>query len=202
MGRTVGGVTEAYRAGIETVVGYMNRAVALLESLYADQDEIIDQLKRMLSKGKSLRRSDFEAIFATIFAERQRTRESIPSLVEGFRTSREAVIQDIEDLFNSNMNEANKAWPVLKDRLLNEQDAGESQIVAALRQVHVEQEELSTALSGLLRRGEKVKINELKIVAKRLSSRDSRESAELASLLAVCEAASRDAGLKWQRLAV
>jgi len=50
-------------------------------------------------------------------------------------------------------------------------------------------------------RGEKLKISDLKTVAKKLSSKDSRESAKLAALLATCEAAGRSAGLQWQKLA-
>ena len=195
-------ITEAYRAGIETVTGYMIHAVALLEDLYAEQDETIGQLKRVLSKNTSLRHSDFDVIFTTVLAKRRRARESLPALVEGYRVSREAFIQEIQDLFNTNMDEAGKAWPALKQRLLDGQDTCEREVVTALRQVHMEQEELSTALSGLLKRGEKVKISDLKTVAKSLSSRDSRDSAELARLLAMAEATGRDAGLSWQRLAV
>ena len=179
----------------------MGRAVDLLENLYAEQDEIIEQLKRTLSKSKSFRRSDFDAIFEKVLAERRRTREALPALVDGYRADREALIQEVQELFCSNLPQAVETWPILKERLLDSQDSGEREVVAALRGVHVEQEELSAALLGLLRRGEKIRIGDLKTVAKRLAARDSSESAELAALLTMCESAGRDAGRKWQRLA-
>ena len=121
--------------------------------------------------------------------------------MDGYRANRQELIEEVREIFNANLARAVKAWPVLKQRLLDEQDAGADKVVLALRQVHVEQEELSTALSGLLFRGEKLRINDMKTVAGKLAATDSRGYAELAALLAMCESAGRDAGLKWQRLA-
>jgi len=179
----------------------MTSAISLLEDLYTEQDDIIEQLKKTFSRSNSLRRSDFDTIFASVLVRRQRTQQTLPSLVDGYRTNRQEVITEVEDIFSANLAEAVKVWPTLKQRLLDEQNAGAGKVVAALRAVHVEQEELSAALSGLLCRGEKLRISDLKTVAKRLASRDSRESAELAALLGMCESAGRNAGLKWQRLA-
>lgn len=194
-------VLERYRAAVETVAGYMGRAVALLEDLHAEQDAMIDQLKGALSKSKSLRRSDFDAIFANVLAKRRRTRGMLPTLVDGYRANREALIQEIEGLCSSDAPQPAQLWPALKKRLLDSNDTGEGEVVAVLRQVHMEREELSTALSDLLSRGERLKISDLKTVAQRLASGDSRESAELAALLATCEAAGRNASMQWDKLA-
>lgn len=194
-------ILDRYRAAGETVAGYMSRAVALLKDLYAEQDEMIEQLKRLLSRSKSLRRSDFDGIFANLLARRHRTRGMLSTLVEGYRANRELLIQEIEDLCSSEASWASNAWPALKQRLLDGQDTGEREVVAVLRQVHMEREELSAALSDLLSRGERLKISDLKTVVQRLASRDSRESAELAALLATCEAAGRNASMQWAKLA-
>lgn len=194
-------ILERYRASVEMVAGYMGRAVALLKDLYAEQDGMIEQLKKLLSKSKSLRRSDFDAIFANVLARRRRTRETLPTLVDGYRANREALIREVEELCSSDAAEATQAWPALKKRLLDGNDTAEREVVAVLRQVHMEREELSTALSDLLSRGERLRISDLKIVAQRLASRDSRESAELAALLATCEAAGRNASMQWEKLA-
>jgi hypothetical protein len=93
-----------------------------------------------------------------------------------------------------------ETWPALKRRLLGEKDDGVGEIVEVLRQVNIEQEQIAAALSGLLMRGERLKIDDLKTVAQRLAGRDSRASAELAALLAGCESAGRNAALRWQRL--
>jgi hypothetical protein len=197
-------VIETYRTWVDTLAGYMKRAADLLENLYAEQDETVDQLRKLCAKMHSLRHVDFDAILGRVLADRGRTRESLSALVDGYRTGREAVIQEVREIFlagDSDMAQAVKTWPALKQRLLGEKDDGVGEIVAALRQVHIEQEQIATALSGLLMRGEKLKIDDLKTVAERLASRDSRASAELVALLAVCESAGRKAGLRWQRLA-
>ena len=194
-------ILDRYRTASETVVGYMSRAVELLKDLYAEQDGMVEQLKRLLSRNKSLRRSDFDAIFADLLAQRQRTRGMLLTLVDGYRVNREALIQEIEDLCSSDASHASEAWPALKKRLLDGENTGEREVVAVLRQVHMEREELSAALSDLLGRGERLRIADLKTVVQRLASRDSRESAELAALLATCEAAGRNASRQWQKLA-
>ena len=196
-------VIETYRAWVETLAGYMERAAGLLDGLYAEQDGTVDHLRKLCAKTHSLRHVDFDAIFGKVLAGGRKTRESLSLLVNGYRTGREAVIQEVKDMFTADTAQAvlcKKTWPALKQRLLGEKDDGVGEIVAALRQVHVEQEQIATALSGLLTRGEKLKIDDLKTVAQRLASRDSRASAELAALLAGCESAGRNAALRWQRL--
>jgi hypothetical protein len=195
---------ETYQTWVDTLAGYMKRAADLLENLYAEQDQVIDQLRKLCARTHCLRHADFDAIFGSVLTDRRATRESLSVMVDGYRARREAVVQEVRDLFSggdSDVAQAVKAWPDFKARLLDEKADGAGEIVAALRQVHIEQEKISTALTGLLMRRERLKIDDLKTVAKRLASRDSRDSAELAALLAVCESAGRNAGLKWRRLA-
>ena len=194
-------IIESYRMWAATLADYMSHAVGLLENLYAEQDEMIDQLRQIFAERHSLRRADFNTIFGKILERRQRTRGSLTSLVEGYRAGREAVIQEVQNVLCSDAAQAVQAWPAIKARLLNEQDGGAAEVAAALRRVHMEQEELSTALSALLGRAEKLRVKDLRGVVKGLAARNSTESAELAALLAVCESAGRNAGLKWQRLA-
>lgn len=196
-------VIETYRTWVDTLAGYMKRAADLLENLYAEQDEVIHQLRKLCARTHCLRHADFDAIVGGALANRRGTRESLSALVDGYRAGREAVIEEAREMFsagNCDMAEVVKAWPALKARLLNDKDDGAGEIVAVLRQVHMEQEKISTALTGLLMRGEKLKIDDLKTVTQRLAGRDSRDSAELAALLAVCESAGRNAELRWQRL--
>ena len=194
---------ETYRAWVQTLAGYMECAAGLLENLYAEQDQTVDQLRKLCAKTHSLRHVDFDAIFGKVLAGGRKTRESLSLLVNGYRAGREAVIEEVREMLStqtSDMAQAVKTWPALKQRLLGEKDDGVGDIVTALRQVHIEQEKISTALMKLLARGERLKIDDLKTVAHRLASRDSRASAELAALLAACESAGRNAGLRWQRL--
>ncbi len=194
-------IIDTYRTWVDTLAGYMKHAAQLLEDLYAEQDQTIDQLRNLCGKTHSLRHADFDGIFSKVLENRRRTRESSAALVDQYRAGREAIICELQDLLTTDIIQAVEAWPILKNRLLGGHDDQMHQLVSILRQVHIEQEKISAALSGLLMRGERLKIDELKTVAQRLSGGRSPESAELAALLAVCESASRDADLKWERLA-
>lgn len=194
-------IIHTYQTWVETLAGYMKRATSLLEGLCAEQDETIKQLRELCAKAHSLRHADFEAIFGTVLAGRRRARESLSVLVGGYLAGRNAVIGEVRKMLASDDGGAVELWPDLKQRLLGDEDNAVAKIVAALRQVHLEQEKVSAALSGLLMRGERLKIDDLKTVAQRLARTDSRESAELAALLGICESASRNAALRWERLA-
>ena len=198
---SVQAVLERYHAAVEQVAAQMGHAVALLESLYAEQDEMIERLKGILAKSCSLRHSDFDVVFANVLKDRRRTRGTLSALVEAYRANRLAVSEAIGSAFNENAAQAAQAWPALKERLLNENNAGMREVALALRRVHIEQEELRAALSGLLNRGERLKIRDVKLVAKNLGNRDSRQTAELSALLDMCETAGRNVGLAWLRLA-
>ena len=200
LGPEVHPIIETYRALVETLAGYMQRAADLLEKLYADQDQMIEQLRQLCARTHSLRRTDFDAIFGQVLADQRATRQSLAALVGQYRAERAAVILELEQLFRHDVARAFQAWPALKERLLNDQDDGTGPTVTALRQVHVAQEMISRALAGLIERGDKLKIEDLKAVAQRLAGRDSRDAAELAALLAVCESAGGHVGLKWQQL--
>ena len=158
-------IVETYRGWVETLAGYMGRAAGLLDGLYEEQDEVIDQLRKLCAKTHSLRHADFDAIFGKMLADRDRTRESLSAMVSGYRFGREMVIKEVREMFSSDMARAVEVWPALKQRLLGEKDDGVGEIVAVLRQVHMEQEKIATALSGLLMRGERLKIDDLTTVA-------------------------------------
>ena len=194
-------ILETYKAWVDTLVGYMQRAAELLNRLYAEQDQVIVQLRDLCAQQHSLRHADFDAIFARVLADRRTTTDSLGALVNAYRAGREAVIREIQEACASDLSHAVQAWPAIKERLLSQQDDGMAQIVGSLRQVHVEQEKVTAALTALVGRGERLKIEDVKAVAQKLATRDSRDSVELAALLAICESAGRDATHRWRRLA-
>jgi hypothetical protein len=194
-------IIHTYQTWVETLAGYMKRAASLLDGLYAEQDETVEQLRELCAKTRSLRHADFDAIFGTVLADRRRARGSLSVLVDGYLAGRNGIIREVEGMLASEVGRAVELWPDLKQRLLGDEDNAVAKIVAALRQVHLEQEKVSAALSGLLMRGERLKIDDLKTVAQRLARTDSRGSAELAALLGICESAGRNAALWWERLA-
>jgi hypothetical protein len=198
---TIQPILDTYREWVATLGGYMKSAAELLEGLYADQDRMIEQLRRVFAKRHSLRRVDFDLAFGRAIEQRRQTRRDLLSMAEAYRASREAVLREIQDAFAGDLAQTAQAWPALKERLLCEEDGGVTEVAAALRCVHMEQQQLTTAIAGLLSRSEKLKVQDLRTVANRLADTRSGKSAELAALLGMCDAAARAAGQNWRRLA-
>ena len=197
----IGAILRTYQGWVNTVTQHISQAVAAVENLYAEQDVIIDQLKAALGRNSSLRHSDFDGIFAAVLARRNEHRAPLAQLASGYYADRQALLGDLRELFQGNVARAQEIWPGLKGRLLDEQKDSARQAVAMLRRIHVEQQEVSAALAGLLVRSEKVRIDDLKLVANRLANKDVGHWAELADLLAGCESAARQANDQWQKLA-
>jgi hypothetical protein len=183
-------VIDNYRGAVEMVAGYIERAVALLNDLYAEQDRMMNQLKAILSRRRSLHRTHFDAIFRDVLARRRRSRQTLSALADEYRANREQVVRELEERFAAGTPQAEastgaalptapspRAWQVLKARLLDNCDTGEREAVTVLRQVHVEQRELSIALSGLLDQAERLEIGDLKTVARELAGDEAREGA-------------------------
>jgi hypothetical protein len=198
---TIQPILDTYREWVATLSGYMESAAALLEGLYADQDRMIEQLRRVFAKRHSLRRVDFDLAFGKAIEQRRATRRGLLGVAEAYRASREAVLREIQDAFEGDLAQTAQAWPALKERLLDQEDGGATEVAAVFRCVHMEQEQLTAALSGLLSRAEKLKVKDLRTVANRLTDTASGKSGELAALLGLCDAAARAAGQKWLRLA-
>jgi hypothetical protein len=194
-------MVQTYRQWVNTMAGYMRRAVCLLQGFYGEQDRTISRLKEALGRNNSLRHADFDRIFAAVLARRSQAQDPLARLVQDYCAGREALLAELHGLLNGDVARAQELWPRLKARLLEEQEDSVAQAVAALRRVHVEQEELSAALAGLLERSGELRANDLKTVANRLANRDPGRSADLAELLALCDSAARQTDEKWQKLA-
>ena len=198
---TIQPILDTYREWVATLSGYMKSAADLLEGLYADQDRMIEQLRRAFAKRHSLRRVDFDLAFGRAIEQRRQTRRGLLSVAEAYRASREVVLREIEEAFEGDLAQTARAWPALKERLLDQEDGAATEVAAVFRCVHMEQEQLTTALAGLLSRSERLKVNDLRAVANRLADTASGKSAELAALLGMCDAAGRTVGQKWRKLA-
>lgn len=198
--RSIQSFIHSYEASVDNLARHMQRAVERLDWLHADQDEMVRELRKAFAKLHSLRHHDFNAILRKAISQRRHDRDSLADLVEKYRHSQKQAIGELKELFSSDVDRAVREWPELKTRVLDKRD-GAAEVIAAFRRVHVEQEELSAAMSNLLERADKIDVSDLKELARAVNSRNSRERADLAGILATCESAALNAAMTWERLA-
>ena len=191
---------KGYEQRVNTVTAYMTQAADLLTQLRGEQDAMIAQLRDALAEKQSFRRKDFDALVGRMVSERRRRQESLPRLIEDFRSAEQAVVAKLRQLLTGNAADVALAWPELKNEMLSLQRMRERNISRALKRVHIEQEELCRGLKGLLAKGERVRIADLKAVVREINAVSPKELVDLAGVLRDCQLACAEVSETWQRV--
>lgn len=189
---------KGYEDRVTTVTEYMTQAADLLAQLGREQDAMIEQLRYTLAGRRSLRNKDFDDLVGRMVSERHRRLKALPALIEDFRRAERAVVGKLRALLTGNAAGVARAWPELKNEMLSLQRIRERNVSRALRRAHIEQEELSRGLRGLLAKGEKVRISDLKAVVREINAISPLELNDLAEVLRDCQSVCAEVSDAWQ----
>ena len=189
---------KGYEQRVTTVSEYMTQAADLLAQLGKEQDAMIAQLRDTLAGRRSLRNRDFDELVGRVVSERRQRLGALPGLIEDFRRAERAVVGKLRALLTGNAADVARAWPELKKEMLSLQRIRERTVSRALRRTHIEQEELSRGLRGLLAKGEKVRISDLKAVVREINAVSPQELVDLAEVIRDCQSACAEVSGAWQ----
>jgi len=200
---TLDGLTnlvKGYEQRVNAVTEYMGQAADLLAQLGRDQDAMISQVRDTLADQRSLRRRDFDGLLGGVVSERRQRLEALPALIEGFRRAEQGVVAKLRGLLDGSAADVARSWPELKNEMLSLQRTRERSVSRALKRVHMEQEELCRGMKGLLAKGERVRIADLKAVAREIDAVSPKETADLAGILRDCRSACAEVSETWQEV--
>ena len=189
-----------YEQRVGTVTAYMGQAAELLAQLGREQDSMIARVRDTLAERRSFRRKDFDGLAGRVISDRRQRLEALPALIVEFRRAEHAVVARLRGLLEGDAADVAQAWPELKSEMLSLQRTRERNVSRALKRVHIEQEELSRGLKGLLAKGERVRIADLKAVVREIDAIAPKESADLAGLLRDCQSACAEISEAWQQV--
>jgi len=191
---------KGYEQRVNMVTEYMTQAADLLAQLRREQDIMIAQLRNTLAERRSLRRKDFDSLVWKVVSERRQRLEALPALIQDFRQAEEAIVRKLRQLVRGNAADVARAWPELKKEMLSLQRMRERNVARALKRVHIEQEELTRGLKGLLARGERVRIADLKAILREIKAVSPQELADLAGVFRDCGSACTQVSEAWQKV--
>ena len=191
---------KGYEQRVNTVMEYMTQTADLLAQLGKEQDAMFSRLEDTLAERRSFRRTDFDRLLGGVVSERRQRLEALPALIEEFRRAECAVVARLRALLEGNAADVARAWPELKAEMLSLQRLRERNVSRALKRVHIEQEELCRGLKGLLAKGERVRIADLKAVAREIDAVSPKETADLAGILRDCRSACAEVSETWQKV--
>jgi len=191
---------KGYEQRVNLVTEYMTQAADLLAQLRREQDAMIVQLRDILAERRSLRRKDFDSLIWKVVSERRQRLEMLPALIQDFRRKEQAIVRKLQQLFKGNVADVARAWPELKKEMSSLQRMRERNVARALKRVHIEQEELCRGLKGLLAKGERVRIADLKAILREIKAVSPQELADLAGVFRDCESAYAEVSETWQKV--
>ncbi|KPJ62476.1 MAG: hypothetical protein AMS15_03805 [Planctomycetes bacterium DG_23] len=198
--RALGELIKGYENRVKLVTEYMTQAADLLAGLRKEQDVMLRQLRNTLAQRRSLRHKDFDLLVGHIISERRERLEALPLLVQDFRRAELVVVSKLRQLLKGNAADFAQAWPELKKQMLSLQRMRERNVARALKRVHIEQEELCRGLKGLLAKGERVRIADLKAVVREINAVSPQEMVDLAGVFRDCESACIEVSEVWQKV--
>jgi len=194
------GLIKGYEQRVNTVLQYMTAAADLLGQLRGQQDTMIAQLRDMLAEQRSMRRRDFDTLVSRMISERRRRLEALPTLIKEFGRAEQAVLGKLRELLQGNADDVARAWPELKREIQFLHRMRERNVSRALKRVHIEQEELCRGLRGLLAKGERVRIGDLKAVVREVNAISPQGLVDLAGVLRDCRSACAEVSEAWQKV--
>ena len=186
-----------YEQRVSTVTDYMTQAADLLAQLGREQGAMIAELRDKLAERRSFRRADFDALVGRLVSGRRQRLEALPALIEDFRRTEQAVVGKLRQLVTGDAADVARAWPELKNEMLSLQRTRERTVSRALKRVHIEQEELCRGLKGLLVKGERIRIADLKAIVREINAVSPQELVDLADVLRDCQSACAEVSEAW-----
>jgi hypothetical protein len=193
-------LVHGYEQRVNAVIEYMTQAADLLARLGQEQDAMVSQVRGTMAKRRSLRRRDFDRLVWGVVEERRQRLEELPAVIGEFRRTEEAVIARLRGLLDGTVGDVARAWPAIKKEMMSLQRTRERDVSRALKRVHIEQEELCRGFKGLLTKGERVRIADLKRIVREIRAISPKETDDLTEILRDCQSACAEVSETWQEV--
>ena len=173
----------SYQSKLESITKYMEEAATLVERISAEQDQLAVQLKDMLAKSQCLRKKDFDHMFCPIKEKRRVGFENATMAIEEFRNGEYRLLARWRDLVSGEEEIKLSDFYSVKEELLAGHDLHEAEVIKAIRNFHLQQEELLAGLKGMAAMGEGVRIADYKRMLRDLDARVLERESEMGELL-------------------
>lgn len=190
-----GTVFTAYEHRVEVFGRVMREVERVLKDSRAEQETLISELRERLAKTRSLRRKDFDTMMAgTGLSEGD---HSIGQAALELEKEGRTLCGMLKRACRTPAAAGVSRLKALSDEILSGLDALEREAIRRLKRMQLRQEELRGALDKLVRKGEGIRIQDLRRVAQGLRLLQEMGRSEPGALLDDLEIARREASYRW-----
>jgi len=173
----------SYQAKLESITNFMEEAATLIERISAEQDQIVLKLREKLAKSQCLRKKDFDHMFCPLREKRQAGFKKATRVIEEFRKGEYQMLARWRSLICGKEELKLSDFCSVKEELLAGHDLREAEVIRAIRNFNLQQEELLAGLKELAAKGDGVRIGDFKGMIRSLDAREVERDSEMGELL-------------------
>ena len=193
-------ILDSYAMRVKTVNPLMEQTYGFLSSYQSELKEMIDRLRENLARRGSLRRTDFDRMMDDVLAPRlQQSRETEERLLR-FRVEEEEMIERLRTILLQGGDRGLKNIQDIRMDILRRQKERERDILYALKQFQIAQEELRECLKNLLAKGEHIKIRDLRGMLRVLKTQQSRRDTGILNMIEELGIVRERVQSQWQKV--
>jgi len=191
-------IIDSYELRVRTVSTLINQAYQLLKSFQIEIENMIAGLRDNLARAESLRKKDFDQMISDVIERRRQREEEAGETLKRFQEEEGEMISRLREIILRGNSSSLEDIKAIKEDIFKRQKERENKIIKTLQCFQIEQEELRVALKKLLSKGERVKIKDLRIMLKSLSTRQIDRDTELIKMLEEFEVVRGRVQTQWQ----
>lgn len=192
-------IIDSYEVRVKTVGALMKQTIEALRSLDVEQEARVLQLRHLLARAESLRRTDFDTLTSEIWERRREKENRVARLLALFLEEqgdlavwlREVVTSDGIDL---------EEFRWISQALLGRQKEMEGELGRLLRELHMEQEEMDAGLRRLLGKGDRVRVRDFKAMLRAVQLRQAGRQDEVGRMLEELWGVDEELAAQWHKV--
>ncbi len=195
------GILDSYEMRVRTVGGLMEQAYHFLRTFQMELEEMLVQVRTNLARSESLRKKDFDRMISDVVHRVQQTEGEVEESFRVFHDQEREMIDRLRNVILCGGHSSLSDIRAIREDILKRQKERERGLIKALKSFQIEQEELKTAIKGLLSKGEMVKVRDLKTMLKLLRVQQSDRDSEMARMLEDLDRVRDRVQTQWQTVA-
>jgi len=193
-------ILDSYAMRVDTVNALMEQAYGFLRSCQNELNDMIDRLRENLARAGSLRKADFDRMIRDILAPRTAQARETEERLSRFREEEEGMIQRLRTILARGQDNGFQNIQEIRFDILRRQKDRERDILSALKQFQIDQEELRECLRALLAKGERIKIKDLRGMLRALKVQQARRDTVILNMIEELDAVRERVQSRWQQV--
>jgi len=200
LGIIVEEIVSSYDLKVKTVISLMRQVNQEIKNYHKEQELMVNKLKDILAKNECLRKKDFDKMMSGIRNQQESREKEVSQVVENFYKEEEEMVTKLREVLAIKSPSTLEDFKILKEKMLNRPKEREKRISQMLKDFHRDQDELSTVLKMLLKKGPSVRIKDFKAMVKAFHIEHKYENAEVDRILEEFEKVKDEISNQWQRV--